>query len=120
MYKITHFKEVNMISSKVNLSSNKLLVKNRSTKIQQNHCNQTKNNICQIEGSTVAYVLFDILNIRIKDRKSVDDVMLFYFKIWLWSLSCEKHKGSFKYVQIHWVYCYMYRVDSRTLPIKDD
>lgn len=112
MYKITHFKEVNMISSKVNLSLNKLLVKNKSTKIQQNHCNQTKNNICQIEGSTVAYVLFDILNIRIKDRKSVDDVMLFYFKIWL--------KGSFKYVQIHWVYCYMYRVDSRTLPIKDD
>lgn len=86
-----------MISSKVNLSLNKLLVKNKSTKIQQNQCNQTKNNICQIEGSTVTYVLFDILNIRIKDRKSIDDVMLFYFKI-----------------------CYMYRVDSRTLPIKDD
>lgn len=120
MYKITHFKEVNMISSKVNLSLNKLLVKNKSTKIQQKHCNQTKNNICQIEGSTVTYVLFDILNIRIKDRKSIDDVMLFYFKIWLWSLSFEKHKGSSKYVQIHWVYCYMYRVDSRTLPIKDD
>lgn len=80
MYKITHFKEVNMISSKVNLSLNKLLVKNKSTKIQQNHCNQTKNNICQIEGSTVAYVLFDILNIRIKDRKSVDDACSFILR----------------------------------------
>lgn len=102
MYKITHFKEVNTISSKVYLSLNKLLVKNKSTKIQQNHCNQTKNNICQIEGSTVAYVLFDILNIRIKDRKSVDDVMLFYFKIWLWSLSCENIKvllNMFKYIE---------------------
>lgn len=69
LYKITHFKEVNMISPKVNLSLNKLLVKNKSTKIQQNHCNQTKNNICQIEGSTVAYVLFDILNIRIKESQ---------------------------------------------------
>lgn len=100
MYKITHFKEVKMISSKVILSWNKLLVKNKFRKIQQNHYNQTKTNICQIEGSTVAYVLFDILNIRI-DRKSVDDVMLFYFKIWLWSLSCENIKvllNMFKYI----------------------